>query len=104
MKRLFLAGISLFLVLPAYAQSGANPAEIREPGPPRLTTPFEGQEEVFEGSRTQVDNSGPGSTGTLARSGTGADNWSNDTANTSNASNPERGIPNSGGSGGDSGQ
>ncbi|MFH6784561.1 MULTISPECIES: hypothetical protein [Methylobacterium] len=104
MKRLFLAGIAVFLISPAHAQVGSDPAEIREPGPKRLTTPNQGQEEVFEGSRTQIDNSGPGSTGTLARSGLGADNWSNDTANTSNASNPERGIPNSGGSGGDSGQ
>lgn len=104
MKRLFLAGIAVFLISPVLAQTGSNPAEIREPGPKRLTTPGQGQEEVFEGSRDQVDNSGPGSTGTLARSGLGADNWSNDTANTSNASNPERGIPNSGGGGGDSGQ
>ncbi|TGD96839.1 hypothetical protein EU555_22220 [Methylobacterium nonmethylotrophicum] len=103
MKRLFLAGLSLFLVLPASAQTGANPAEIREPGPPRITTPFEGQEEVFEGSRTQVDNAGPGSTGTLARSGLGADNWTNDSANTSNSSDPERGLPNTGSGGGDPG-
>ncbi|AWN51200.1 hypothetical protein DK412_05385 [Methylobacterium sp. 17Sr1-1] len=104
MKRLYLAGIAVFLAMPAYAQTGSDPAEIREPGPKRLTTPYQGREEVFEGSRTQIDNSGPGSTGTLARSGTGADNWSNDTANTSNSTDPERGLPNTGGSGGDGGE
>lgn len=103
MRRVYLAGIAVFLSLPAYAQTGVNPAEIREPGPPRLTTPGQGREEVFEGSRTQIDNSGPGSTGTLARSGLGADNWSNDTANTSNSSDPERGLPNTGGGGSDGG-
>ncbi|WP_238313680.1 hypothetical protein [Methylobacterium crusticola] len=50
-----------------------------------------------------MDNSGPGSTGTLARSGLGADNWTNDSANTSNSSDPERGLPNTGSGGGDSG-
>ncbi|MET7247870.1 hypothetical protein ABZT49_31415 [Methylobacterium sp. EM32] len=104
MRGLYLAGIAMFLAVPAYAQTGVNPAEIREPGPKRLTTPYQGREEVFEGSRTQIDNSGPGSTGTLARSGTGADNWSNDTANTSNSTDPERGLPNTGGSGGDGGE
>lgn len=104
MKRLSLAGIAVFLALPASAQTGVNPAEIREPGPKRLTTPYQGQEGVFEGSGSQIDNSGPGSTGTLARSGLGADNWSNNTANTSNSSDPERALPNTGGGGGGDGQ
>ncbi|SEP49791.1 hypothetical protein SAMN04487843_13235 [Methylobacterium sp. ap11] len=104
MKQLCIAGVAVFLAVPALAQTGANPAEIREPGPPQLTTPFQGRQEVFEGSRSQVENSGPGATGTLARSGTGADNWSNDTANTSNSSDPERGLPNTGGGGGGDGQ
>ncbi|GJD51207.1 hypothetical protein OPKNFCMD_3959 [Methylobacterium crusticola] len=103
MNKLFLVGFGMLLATPVLAQTGANPADIREPGPPRITTYFEGQEEIFEGSRSQVDNSGPGSTGTLARSGLGADNWTNDSANTSNSSDPERGLPNTGSGGGDSG-
>lgn len=100
MKLPTLAGLIALAATPALAQTGANPPKIVEPGPPRLTTPGQPPEAVVQGGGAGVANGGPGTTGTLARSGTGADNTSNDTAATSNSPSPERAIPNVGGGGG----
>ena len=94
---------ALLAATPAFAQTGANPPDIREPGPAVVTTPGQPPEAVFQGSRTPIDMDGPGSTGTLARSGTGADNWTNNSAETLNSTDPERAIPNVGGGGGGDG-
>lgn len=99
MNKLILVGAAILLASPAVAQS-ADPAQIRQPGPPRLTTPGQPPELVVDPGGPDVANSGPASTGTIARSGTAADNTSNNTAETLNSGTPERGLPNTGGGGG----
>lgn len=96
-----LVALSLLVAAPALAQSTPDAPPPRPAGPARLTTPGLPPENVFEGGGPDLANGGPATTGTLARGATGADNWSNDTAATSNASNPERAIPNLGGGGAD---
>lgn len=103
MKRTILAGLILAAAAPALAQSTDGAPKPREPGSPSLTTPGQPQETIVQRGGPALGNSGPATTGTVARSGLGADNTSNDTAATSNASNPERGLPNVGGGGGSDG-
>ncbi|MFE1599485.1 hypothetical protein [Methylobacterium sp. ID0610] len=103
MKYLFLAGFALALIVPAVAQSGDNPAPIREIGPHRVTTPFFGQEKIVQGVPGSPENSGPGADEVVEQSGLGADNFATDTAITSNSNSTERGIPNLGGGGGEDG-
>lgn len=102
-KTVLLAGVIVALASPVLAQTSADPAPIRQPGPKVVTTPIQPSEAVVQGGSPDLANSGPASTGTLARSGTGADNASNNTAATTNSSNPERAVPNVGGGGGDTG-
>ncbi|WP_298954781.1 hypothetical protein [uncultured Methylobacterium sp.] len=102
MKIGLVLATTLLAATSALAQTSA-PAP-REPGPPVLTTPAVPPTGIVQGGSPDIANSGPASTGTLARSGTGADNLSNNTAATSNSSDPARAIPNVGGGGGDSGQ
>ncbi|MET0258713.1 MAG: hypothetical protein ABW179_09040 [Methylobacterium sp.] len=89
----------LVLSGPALAQAGGNkPAEIRQPGPPRVTTPGEPQAGFVkpdEGAKA-----GPGSVGTQVRGGTGADSRSNSSAADGNAEKPELPVGNTGGGGG----
>jgi hypothetical protein len=58
---------------------------------------------VVQGGSPGFANSGPASTGTLARSGAGAESATNNSAQTGNAEQPERGIPQTGGGGGSGG-
>lgn len=102
MRYAALAGLAFLIAGPALAQDANAPAPIRDGGPPRLTTPGP-QESIFEGEPVGVENGGPGSTGTLAHSGLGADNVTNNSAETLNSETPERGIPNTGNGGDDGG-
>ncbi len=99
MNKLILAGAAIMLVSPAIAQS-TGPAPIREPGPPRVTSPNQAPEVIVAPGGPSVANSGPAATGTIARSGTAADSASNNTAETLNSGTPERALPNTGGGGG----
>ncbi|GJE56018.1 MULTISPECIES: hypothetical protein [Methylobacterium] len=94
-------GVPLLLLSgAASAQSGGGnkPAEIRQPGPPRITTPGEPATEfVKPGGGTK---SGPGSVETQVRGGTGADSRSSSSAADGNAEKPELPVGNTGGGGG----
>lgn len=94
-----LAGLAFLIAGPALAQDANAPGSIRQPGAARLTSPGP-RESVFEGQPVGIENGGPGSTGTLAHSGLGAVNVTNNSAETLNSSTPERGQPNTGGGGG----
>lgn len=99
MQKVVLASAMLFAVLTgsASAQSG-GPAEIKQPGPPRLTTPGTSDSVVVKPGG--IDNGGPGSIGTEAHSGLGADSVSNNSGAAGNANKPELALPNTGGGGG----
>lgn len=105
MKHVIIAGsLVLLAAVPALAQNNPDAPPPRQPGAPQITTPGVPDAGVAQGGSPDLANSGPASTGTVMRGPTGADNVSNHSASTSNAANPERPIPNTGGGGGDSGQ
>lgn len=98
--RLLVAAL-LALGAPADAQQGNSPAPITQPGPPRLVEPgAPAGATVVPGGR---ENSGPGSAGVIAPTGTGAATITTDSAAGGNAGQPERGVPQVGSGGGDSG-
>lgn len=86
----------------ALAQADGNkPAEIRQPGPPRITTPGEPQAGFVKPEAGA--KSGPGAVETQVRGGTGADSRSNNSAADGNAEKPELPVGNTGGGGGSGG-
>ena len=95
---LLLAAVTLPLSIPAFAQTATGPAEIVPPGPARMTAP--GTSDVPVVNPGGSENSGPGSVGTEAHSGLGADSRTNNSAASGNANKPEVAIPNTGGGGG----
>ncbi|GJD76456.1 hypothetical protein [Methylobacterium goesingense] len=81
----------------ALAQGNA-PAEIKQPGPPRMTQPgVTGEPVVKPGG---IDNGGPGSIGTIAPGATGASSISNNSGASGNAEQNQKPIGNTGGGGG----
>lgn len=94
MHKLILAGASLLLL--------ATPV-LAQVGPPRATTPGQPRDEVFVGGGPDVANSGPASTGSLSRSGSGGDDITNNPGAAGNVTNPSRAQPNTGGGGGGEG-
>ncbi|GEP01295.1 hypothetical protein [Methylobacterium haplocladii] len=84
----------------ALAQSGGGnkPAEIRQPGPARVTTPGEPQAGFVKPDAGA--KSGPGAVETQVRGGTGADSRSNNSGAEGNAEKPELPVGNTGGGGG----
>jgi hypothetical protein len=101
MRALIIAAVTFLLASAALAQTGANPAPIKSPGPPRVTAPGETTGVIVKPGG--LDNSGPGSNGAVIRGGTGAATVDSDSAAAGNAGKPELGIGNTGGSGGDGG-
>ncbi|WP_430912295.1 hypothetical protein [Methylobacterium sp. sgz302541] len=99
MTKIALSAGALMLAatLPALAQANP-PAEIRQPAPPSVAAPdATGSTFVKPGG---LDNGGPGSVGTVARSGLGADSTSNNSGADANSGKPELAVPNAGGGGG----
>ena len=84
-------------VAPALAQSGGS-AEIRQPGPPRITTPGTPDSPVVKPGG--IDNGGPGSIGSVAPGATGAETRSNNSGASGNAEQNTKPIGNTGGGGG----
>ncbi|MDB5644518.1 hypothetical protein [Methylobacterium sp.] len=91
--------LALILACTATALAQGNaPAEIRQPGPPRMTQPgVTGAPVVKPGG---VDNGGPGSIGTVAPGATGASSVSNNSGASGNAEQNQKPIGNTGGGGG----
>lgn len=100
MSKIILSATALLLAIsaPALAQSTSGPAEIKQPGPARMTAP--GTSDVPVVKPGGGDNSGPGSIGTEAYGPLGADSRSNNSGAAGNANKPEVAIPNTGGGGG----
>jgi len=96
-RALVLASALLASASVALAQGNA-PAEIKQPGPPRMTAPgVVGEPVVKPGG---VDNGGPGSIGTIAPGATGASSVSNNSGASGNAEQNQKPIGNTGGGGG----
>lgn len=91
------AALLLAAAMPVRAQSN-DPAAITQPGPARVTTP--GAPDTTVVKPGGIDNGGPGSVGTEARSGLGADSRSNNSGADANSGKPELAVPNAGGGGG----
>jgi hypothetical protein len=96
-RALVLASALLASASVALAQGNA-PAEIKQPGPPRVTAPGVGGEPVVKPGG--VDNGGPGSIGTIAPGATGASSVSNNSGASGNAEQNQKPIGNTGGGGG----
>jgi hypothetical protein len=101
MRALIIAAATLPLATAAIAQTGANPAPIVSPGPPRVTAPGETTGAIVKPGG--LDNSGPGSDGTVIRGGTGAATVDSNSGAAGNAERPELGVGNTGGGGGNGG-
>ncbi|QEE42987.1 MULTISPECIES: hypothetical protein [unclassified Methylobacterium] len=102
MRQAVFTVLALTAAAPALAQTHTGPAPIKQPGPPRQVAPGTppGTVVVPDGAK----NGGPGTTAVIAPTGTGAATITTDTAAGGNASQPERGVPQTGGGGsGDNG-
>lgn len=83
---------------PALAQGNA-PAEIKQPGPPRMTAPgLAGAPVVKLGG---LDKGGPGAIGPVAPGATGAASAANTSGSSGTAGQNQEPIANTGGQGGD---
>ena len=83
---------------PALAQGNA-PAEIKQPGPPRMTAPgLAGAPVVKPGG---LDKGGPGAIGPVAPGATGAASAANTSGSSGTAGQNQEPIANTGGQGGD---
>ncbi|MDP4022608.1 hypothetical protein Q8W71_08245 [Methylobacterium sp. NEAU 140] len=105
MRTALLAILALSAAGAAQAQNGENtsnkPAPIQQPRPPQITTPGTPPSTVVVGRDGQ--NSGPGANATIARSGTGAETVTTDSAVGGNTQQPTRAVPQEGGGGGGGG-
>lgn len=99
--RIMLTALALVLASPTLAQAQAQgnaPAEIKQPGPPRLTQPTVTGDPVVKPGGTA--NGGPGSIGTIAPGATGASSASNNSGASGNGEQNQKPIGNTGGGGG----
>lgn len=83
---------------PALAQGNA-PAEIKQPGPPRMTAPGSAGAAVVKPGG--LDNGGPGAIGPVAPGATGAASAANTSGSSGSAGQNQEPIANTGGQGGD---
>jgi len=97
MRSFLLTSTALVFATSALAQ-GTGPAEIRQPGPPRITTPGTSDTPVVKPGG--IDNGGPGSIGSVAPGATGAETRSNNSGASGNAEQNTKPIGNTGGGGG----
>lgn len=97
--RIIPTTLALVLASTSFTLAQGNaPAEIKQPGPPRLTAPgVAGGPVVKPGG---IDNGGPGSVGSIAPGATGASSISNNSAASGNAEQNQKLIANTGGGGG----
>ncbi len=79
-------------------EAGNKPAPPRDIGPPKAVAPTTPPNSTVVVA-PDVQNSGPGANTTIARSGTGADTITTDTAVGGNAEQPSRAVPQQGAGG-----
>lgn len=86
MIKIIVAAGALALALPAAAQTSLAPTS-------PLSPPVGGATQTPNQGSPAIANSGPGSTGTVSREGTGAGTVSNNSAGASNAGDPAQANP-----------